>query len=77
MNKSERIRPYQTSYQKCCFGRGHQNPFTACCVLCVTFFVLPSVVSNLEKCSKHLNHYQAAVVASESEGLALPTLEGS
>lgn len=59
MNK--KIRIYQTSYQTLCLEQGPQK---LCVVLRVPIFLFPSVVSNLEKLSKHLSHYQAAVVAA-------------
>lgn len=66
MNKSKRLRVYQTSYQALCFEQGHQKTIhhISCVVLCVTLRLLPSVVSILEKRSKHLHDFQAADVAS-------------
>lgn len=67
MNKSKRIRVYQTSYQTFCFEQGHQKLFTTCCVLCSvsrSFCSHQLFLLLLEKHSKHLSHYQAAVVAS-------------
>lgn len=70
MNKSKRLRVYQTSYQELCFEQGLQkqkNKTTihhiSRVVLCVTLRLLPSAVSILEKCNKYFSHSQVAVVA--------------